>query len=102
MKKRTISLIFLLLAAVLVLGSCSEKEQMSEAALFTPLLRFSLAEEAQGETEVRYLPQSQGFFYVQPKENGGFTGGFVSPARSMSCENVIEGEGEPSSVLIWE
>ncbi len=102
MKKRTISLAFLLLAVVLMLGACADEKQAAESALLTPLLRFSVEEGMQGETRVQYLPQSQGFFYVQPKENGGFTGGFVSPARSMSCENVIQGEGELSSMLIWE
>lgn len=83
--------------------SCEKKPVKSESAdPFTPLFRFAVEEGKSGETRLFYLKESDGFFYVHPQKEGGITGGFVSPSRSLSGEKIFSAEGELDSVLVWE
>ena len=95
---------FLLLTLSLPLFSCGEEEERKtkEKELFSPLIRFTVEEGRSAETRLFYLPQSDGFLYLLPHKDGGFSGGFVSPDRSVSSEAIFKSDAELDSVLVWE
>ena len=102
-RTKTIFSIFFLFLCLSLLASCgadSKKEQNSE--LFSPLFRFTVKEGESDKTRLFYMPESEGFLYLHPSEKGGFTGGFVSPERSLSAEGLIQSEGDISSLTVWE
>lgn len=100
MKRIVLSLLALLL---LFTGSACKKEtKESESEAFSPLFRFTVAEGQSHKTRLFYLSQSRGYLYLHPSEDGGFTGGFVSPDRSLSCEAMLKSDAPLSSVLVWE
>lgn len=100
--KKIFSLILLFLC-VFSFVSCGEKaENQNKTEAFTPLFRFTVGEGTSQETRLFYLPQSDGFLYLHKGENGGFTGGFVSPSRSLSSEGLVKSDGDLNSVTIWE
>ena len=101
MKKTLLRLtaIFLMLS----LFSCAkEEEAVQNAEVFTPLFRFSVSEGGAERTRLFSLPESEGFFYLHPASEGGYSGGFVSPSRSVSSESVIRTETELSFAVAGE
>lgn len=100
--KRLFAALLLLLTLCSCLFSCGEEAGKTEGQDLTPLFRFAAAEGGWEETRLFYLPESRGYLYLHPKENGGFTGGFVSPERSLSCEAMLESDAPLSSVSVWE
>lgn len=97
---------FLLLCLLpLSLFGCQREESPATAGedqVFTPLFRFTVSNGKSAETRLFYLPESDGFLYLHPGEEGGITGGFVSPSRSVSCEAMFRSDASLSSVLVWE
>ncbi|MBQ3074571.1 MAG: hypothetical protein IJC26_00755 [Clostridia bacterium] len=101
--KRSIC-ILLLFCIAFSFCSCA-KEEASPAQtgdVFSPLFRFTVSEGKSGETRLFYLPESDGFLYLHPGEEGGITGGFVSPERSISSEALFKSEASLSEILVWE
>ncbi len=100
MKRWFLCLLSLLL--LLSFPSCAKEKESGENEAFSPLFRFTVAEGRSDETRLFYLGQSRGYLYLHPSSEGGFTGGFVSPARSLSCEAMLKSDASLSSVLVWE
>lgn len=96
--------IFLMLCTALSLVACTsgEQEPIEPEELFSPLFRFTVSEGKSGETRLYYLPKSEGFLYLHPGEEGGITGGFVSPSRSISSEAMFKSDASLGSLLVWE
>ncbi len=92
--------VFLCLSLLVSCGAEGKKEQNKE--MFSPLFRFTVKEGESNKTRLFYMPESEGFLYLHPSTEGGFTGGFVSPERSLSAEGLIQSEGELSSLTVWE
>ncbi|MBR7165423.1 MAG: hypothetical protein IKD18_04000 [Clostridia bacterium] len=89
MKKRILAFCLCLICLV-SLGSCGkEEEKGGKQSAFTPLFRFMVAEGRGRETRLISLPDSDGFFYLHPNPDGAFTGGFVSPKRSVAAEGFV-------------
>ncbi len=100
--KKILSLILVILC-LFSLISCGEKtKNENKKDAFTPLFRFTVKDGSFADTRLFYLKESDGFLYLHKGENGGFTGGFVSPSRSVSVENLVKGAGDLSSLTLWE
>ncbi len=94
--------VLLVLCLALSLFACAKEEKNAETGeVFSPLLRFKISDGKADQTRVFYLPKSDGFLYVHPNEEGGITGGFVSPKRSISSESVFKSDAS-SAILVWE
>ena len=96
--------VLLLMCMTLTLFACAKEEETPADGneIFSPLFRFTVSEGKSAETRLFYLPKSDGFLYLHPDEAGGITGGFVSPARSVSSEGMFKSNASLSSVLVWE
>ncbi len=96
--------ILLMLCTTLFLFACGgePKEAAPTGELFSPLFRFTVSEGKSGETRLYYLPKSEGFLYLHPGEEGGITGGFVSPGRSISSEAIFKSDASLANLLVWE
>ncbi len=99
-------LCFLLLFSFVLSAAACGKETASATAdstdVFSPLFRFVVSEGKGSETRIIYLPKSDGFLYLHPGEDGGVTGGFVSPNRSVSSEAMFKTTASISNILVWE
>lgn len=99
-------LCFLLLFTMTVSMTACKKEMETDPAetgeLFSPLFRFTVSEGKAAETRVVYLPKSDGFLYLHPGKEGGVTGGFVSPNRSISSEGMFKTAASVTELLVWE
>ena len=96
---------FLLLFAVLIsFASCAEEtvEKVKSDDTFNPLFGFTIGEGKASETRLFYMPESDGYVYLLPNEEGGISCGFVSPSRSISSEALFKSEASLSSVCVWE
>ncbi len=101
MKKRFFPL--LAAALLLALSGCSpEQKQVAPAEAFTPLFRVSIADGNGDETKLISLPKSDGYFYLHAGENASFSGGFVSPKRSVSSEGIFKATDPLSFVALRE
>lgn len=95
----------LLLSLALSTAACGTEKEMNPAEtgeLFSPLFRFTVSEGKAAQTRVIYLPESDGFLYLHPDEEGGVKGGFVSPSRSVSSEAMFKTASSASELLVWE
>ena len=87
MKKRILSLALVFLT--LLFSSCNKEKEKETGDPFTPLLRFVVEEGSENQLRLFTMPESRGYFYLHPSAQGGFSGGFVSLARSISSESVV-------------
>ena len=101
--KRLFSALTVLCTLVLLFG-CAEETPPSTANedIFSPLFRFTVSEGKSADTRLFYLPESDGFLYLHPGKEGGITGGFVSPSRSISSEGIFQSQASLSEILVWE
>ncbi|MBE6712018.1 MAG: hypothetical protein E7580_00700 [Ruminococcaceae bacterium] len=102
--KRLICLLLFLLTP-LSLFACGEEEQpllKKNTEIFSPLFGFTISQGKAGETRLFYMPESDGFLYLLPNENGGVSCGFVSPGRSISSEAIFQSEATLATVTVWE
>ena len=85
--------------------ACSE-EKMEVAPksdeTFSPLFGFTISEGKAGETRLFYLPESDGYLYLLPNEEGGMSCGFVSTTRSISSEAIFKSDADISTACVWE
>ncbi len=100
--KKIISFIFVFLSLSLLFSCGTDEKKEAKSEAFSPLFRFTVKEGESHKTRLFYMPESEGFLYLHPSAEGGFTGGFVSPERSLSAEGLIRAEGELSSLTVWE
>lgn len=93
-----------LCALLLLLTACSEPAatEQGDNGVFQPL--FLIQGEKQDAAAATLFPlnRSNGFFYLHPK-NDSLSAGFVSPARSLSCEEILsDGKGTILLCREWE
>ncbi len=100
--KKVFLALFALLCLVLSACAAPNPPATREQTGFSPLFRFQVPEETQNQTQMFALPRSQGFFYLHAGAQGGFTGGFVSPSRSLSSEKILEGSGKIDGIRVLE
>ena len=99
--KQIFSLFFCCVLLLLTLSSCAEKTDAPATLTAKPLFRLTLPQGAGEKMRTWFFPQSSGFLYLHPTEDG-FSGGFVSPLRSISSEAIIDGTGDLKDVVAWE
>ncbi len=99
--KKILSLICLILCFSSLLSCAKTEEKNKNKEAFSPLFRFTVKEGATDQTRLFYLEESKGFLYLHPDEEG-FTGGFVSPKRSISAEGILKNKGDLSQITVWE
>ena len=99
--KKIISLFFCCVILAGLLASCAKEETEPTALASKPLFRISAVGGTGDRARLWYLPQSNGFLYLHPTETG-FSGGFVSPLRSLSAEGIIDAAGDLEEVIVWE
>lgn len=100
--KKIFSFLFVFLCLSLLVSCGTERKKEQNNELFSPLFRFTVKEGESDKTRLFYMPESEGFLYLHPSADGGFTGGFVSPERSLSAEGLLKGEGDLSGLTVWE
>ena len=90
MKKRLFCLCLALMMSFLLPACGGEEPETTEGEVFVPLLRFVVEEGSEGSVRLFSCPESDGFFYLHPAPEGGFSGGFLSTSRSISSESVVK------------